>query len=52
MYSESFCIMQRVTMWETGGRIGLLVADHGPLDMERATEHGPCAVNHKTEKSR
>lgn len=35
----------------TGGG-SLLVVEHGPLDTDRATEHGPCAVNHKTEKSR
>lgn len=29
---------------------GLLAADHGPLGMERATEHSSCAVNHKTKK--
>lgn len=34
------------------GWLGLLVAAHGRLDTDRATEHGPCAVNHKTEKSR
>lgn len=31
-------------------QVGLLAADHGPLGMERATEHGSCAVNHKTKK--
>ena len=47
-------MMQCVTMWELVGARGgsLLVAEHGPLDTGRATEHGPCAVNHKTEKSR
>lgn len=26
------------------------MVDHGPLGMERATEHGSCAVNHKAKK--